>query len=188
MNLSTERKLTDDKLGFTIIEILISISIVGTLAAVILVVIDPVKRFHEARDANRQTDVQTILEAVLTLQADTSRIFAGDTTVGSAPLIANASEAQVIVNDVSGIDCGVPASVPLCPQLPPGYSLNADPGLACVTRLDQSIGPPSNATAAAVGGVGLNAGQYRYVVTFVTPTGESEPGPVTTVTTEEYAP
>jgi prepilin-type N-terminal cleavage/methylation domain-containing protein len=179
----------DRKSGFTLIEILIAFAVIGTLMAAILVAVDPVKRIREVRDSNRQSDVQAILEAILTAQSDMSQTFYGDSSAGSAPLIASASEAQVIVADATGIDCAIPERSPLCPQLPAGYSLNIDSGLKCVTRLDQSANGPSTApTATAVSGAGLSAGEYHYVVTFVTSTGESEPGPIATVVTEEYVP
>lgn len=50
--------------GFTLIELLLVVGIIATLAVVVFVALDPAKRFADARDAKRTTDVETILSAV----------------------------------------------------------------------------------------------------------------------------
>lgn len=58
--------------GFTLIELLIVIGIIAFLASAIFIAVDPAKRFGEARNARRWTDVSSILEAVLTYAVDNS--------------------------------------------------------------------------------------------------------------------
>lgn len=58
--------------GFTLVELLIVIAIIGILVAVIFVALDPAQRFGQARDAVRQNDVQEILSAVKLYQVDNS--------------------------------------------------------------------------------------------------------------------
>lgn len=50
--------------GFTLIEILLVIGIIAVLATVVVVALDPVKRFQDARDSRRLSDIQSILNAV----------------------------------------------------------------------------------------------------------------------------
>jgi prepilin-type N-terminal cleavage/methylation domain-containing protein len=58
--------------GFTLIELIIVIAIIATLAAAIFVAVDPARRLHESRNARRQSDVNTILEGVMKYHADNS--------------------------------------------------------------------------------------------------------------------
>lgn len=50
--------------GFTLIELLVVIAIISILAVVVFVALDPVKRFADARNSRRWTDVNSILTAV----------------------------------------------------------------------------------------------------------------------------
>lgn len=50
--------------GFTLIEILIVIGIITVLATAVVVVLNPAKRFEDARDKQREIHLQTILSAV----------------------------------------------------------------------------------------------------------------------------
>lgn len=56
--------MNEKQKGFTLIEILLTIGILAVLAAVVIVALDPVKRFADARDSRRLSDVQSILSAV----------------------------------------------------------------------------------------------------------------------------
>jgi prepilin-type N-terminal cleavage/methylation domain-containing protein len=51
------------KKGFTLIELLVVIAIIAILAVVVFVALDPVKRFADARDSRRWSDVNNILTA-----------------------------------------------------------------------------------------------------------------------------
>lgn len=52
------------KKGFTLIELLLVIGIIAVLAVVVFVALDPAKRFADARDARRISDISSILSAV----------------------------------------------------------------------------------------------------------------------------
>lgn len=56
--------------GFTLIELIVVIAIMGILASAVFVAIDPARRLHEARNARRWSDVANILDALLKYQAD----------------------------------------------------------------------------------------------------------------------
>jgi len=99
------------KRGFTLIELLIVIVIIGFLAAAILVALDPVKRVQDARNAKRWSEVNGVLNAILTKQVDDKALFNG-----SVALIGtNDSITRVIVATTDGVNCAVLAQAPECP-------------------------------------------------------------------------
>ncbi len=51
-------------LGFTLVEVLIVIGIMGVLAAILLVVVKPFEQLQKARDTQRRTDLRQIQQAL----------------------------------------------------------------------------------------------------------------------------
>ena len=65
--------------GFTLIELLVVIGILAILLAIVLVAINPARQFQQARDTQRWSDVNAILNAVHQYYADNGSLPTGIT-------------------------------------------------------------------------------------------------------------
>ncbi len=63
------------KQGFTLIELLVVIGIIAVLAAVVIIAINPARQFAQARDTQRWSNVNTILNAIGQNMADNKGVF-----------------------------------------------------------------------------------------------------------------
>jgi prepilin-type N-terminal cleavage/methylation domain-containing protein len=80
--------------GFTLIELLLVIGVLAILAVGVFAALNPAKRFRDARNARRSTDVGTILSAVHSFVVDSG---------GNLPTGMSAGMAEVqIGTDASG--------------------------------------------------------------------------------------
>jgi prepilin-type N-terminal cleavage/methylation domain-containing protein len=88
--------------GVTLVEWLIVIAIIAIIAAVAFVAIDPAARFAEARNAQRWTDVSTLMEGVQKAFVDTEAAL----TNGLQSIDSATETVQVITDGSAGITCG----------------------------------------------------------------------------------
>ncbi len=110
------------KKGFTLIEILIAVAIVGIIAAVAFVALDPAKRFKDSRNAKRWTDVSAIIEAIKVAQVDDGGQYKGELQTvladGAVRMIVTAGAACAIRALDTDCDVAIPL-VNTCVNLTP---------------------------------------------------------------------
>lgn len=63
------------KKGFTLIELLLVVAIIGILAAIVIIAINPQKQLNDTKDAQRKTDMITILDAVYQYSIDNKGVL-----------------------------------------------------------------------------------------------------------------
>ncbi|MFZ1987677.1 MAG: type II secretion system protein [Minisyncoccia bacterium] len=113
--------------GFTLIEVLVVIGIIAILAAVVLVALNPARQFAEARNAQRQSNVTTLLNAIGQRIADNKGIFEGTYTIGSDTYTCPTLTVDTVYNITSTSGAGnidlscltptyIPASLPFDPS------------------------------------------------------------------------
>jgi len=103
------RKAEANKKGFTLLEILIVIGIIAILATVVLIALNPARQFAQARNSQRVSNVNTILNGIGQYIADNKGEIPSEITTASTSI-----------------------SVGLCGKLMPTYiaSLPSDPNSA----------------------------------------------------------
>lgn len=87
--------LSSLKRGFTLIELLLVIGIIAILAAIVIVAINPTKQLGDARNAQRRSDVTTILNAVYQYSIDNQ---------GTIPAAITTAPVE-ICRSTNGINC-----------------------------------------------------------------------------------
>ena len=117
--------------GFTLIELLLVIGIIAILAAIVIVAINPTKQLGDARNAQRRSDVNTILNAVYQYSIDNS---------GNIPSTITTSATQICKSGV-GVDCVTGG---------PFINLNVLTGAYLVALPNDPQAPAGNSTAYTV--------------------------------------
>ncbi len=82
--------------GFTLLEVLLVVAILGILAAIVIVAINPNKQLASARNAQRQSDVNTILNAVYQYAIDNN---------GTVPSSIRQGRADEVCSDLDTGNC-----------------------------------------------------------------------------------
>ncbi len=114
--------------GFTLIELLLVIGIIAILASIVIVAINPTKQLGDARNAQRRSDVNTVLNAVYQYAIDNNGTLPSGIPTGST------AAKQVCRATISGSACATANGVSLL-VLTGSYivSIPGDPQIASGT-------------------------------------------------------
>ncbi|HLB32350.1 MAG TPA: prepilin-type N-terminal cleavage/methylation domain-containing protein [Patescibacteria group bacterium] len=82
------RKFSRRSKGFTLLEILLVIAIIAILAAIVIIAINPGKQLAESRNAERSSEVNTILNAVYQYSVDNSGTVPGNPSATATEICA----------------------------------------------------------------------------------------------------
>lgn len=135
--------------GFTLIEILIVIGMLAILTTVVLVAVNPLRQFAQARNSQRQANVSTILNAVSNRIADNrGRFLDGDGCTVTLP-----DTQQLMAGMGSEVHSGGSDSLNIRPCLVPAYisEMPVDPHTGSQT---------CDSIACATPGEAYNSGYY----------------------------
>lgn len=116
--MNTNRRSKRSIQGFTLIEILIVIGMLAVLATVVLVAINPLRQFAQARNSQRQANVSALLNAVGNRIADNRGIFTDTMGSCTTPIPTNAA---TLIKNGGGYDlrpCLVPDYISELPYDP----------------------------------------------------------------------
>lgn len=107
--------------GFTLIELLLVIGIIAILASIVIVAINPTKQLGDARDAQRRSDVNTILNAVYQYAIDNNgNLPSGIPTTGALEICATESSdcdtVTPVAVDLDALTGSYLVKIPVDPQ------------------------------------------------------------------------
>jgi len=97
--------MTRSRKGFTLIEILIAVGIIAILAAIVIIAINPARQFQRARDSQRWSDVNALLNGVHQRMVDNKGSFAEGSTCDALPAVVSNITSTVAAGNVDLCDC-----------------------------------------------------------------------------------
>ena len=86
--------------GFTLVELLVVIGIVGTLLAITLVAINPARQFAQANNAKRSADIANILNAITQLKVDKKGTLPVAIPTGAVALASTTANMTTLCNAI----------------------------------------------------------------------------------------
>ncbi len=149
------KKIAQNK-GFTLIEILVVIGIIAILATIVIVAINPARQFAQARNTQRVSNVNSILNAIGQRLADNKGVFNGGTpncqAIPSAATSTIYNGGVIPAGNNVDLSCLTPTYIPSFPSDPThgsanntGYEVRTDSNgrvTVCVPTTNEELGTP----------------------------------------------
>ncbi len=120
------------KKGFTLIELLVVIGIIAILAAIVIIAINPARQFAQARNTQRQSNIETILNAI-------GQNLADNKGVTNCPAVGSGTASSTIGTSVVSPAIGVDLGGCLAPYISAGIPMDPTGGTSQDTKYQISV-------------------------------------------------